>query len=108
MKNKRFKYELINEAEKPKIVSNLESAFGNALWEDSKPFDINDNDMHLMFDAINDGLFGNKLNRNIPKFTLKSELIASGPAKYHGMEHALAAFTSGICRSIPTEMIIVK
>jgi hypothetical protein len=77
MKNKRFKYELINEAEKPKIVSNLESAFGNALWEDSKPFDINDNDMYLMFDAINDGLFGNKLNRNIPKFTLKSELITS-------------------------------
>ena len=45
------------EGEKPRIVSNLESAFKDALWDPYKPYDINDNDMHLMFDAINDGLF---------------------------------------------------
>ena len=45
------------ESEKPRIVKNLESAFKNALWDADKPFDINDNDMHLLFDAINDGLF---------------------------------------------------
>ena len=39
------------ESEKPRIVKNLESAFKNALWDADKPFDINDNDMHLMFDA---------------------------------------------------------
>ena len=45
------------ESEKPRIVKNLEFAFKDALWDANKPFDINDNDMHLMFDAINDGLF---------------------------------------------------
>lgn len=67
------------ESEKPLIVKNLESAFKNALWDADKPFDINDNDMHLLFDAINDGLFQNKLGRDISKFTLKAELIPSGP-----------------------------
>ena len=39
------------ESEKPRIVKNLELAFKNALWDADKPFDINDNDMHLMFDV---------------------------------------------------------
>jgi len=98
----------IFESEKPTIVKNLESAFKNALWDFDKPFDINDNDMYLMFDAINDGLFGNKLDRGIPKFTLKAELISKGPAKFRGLEQALAAFTVGCVRGMPHELIIVK
>lgn len=50
-------HRLVFESEKPRIVKNLESAFKNALWDADKPFDINNNDMHLLFDVINDGLF---------------------------------------------------
>lgn len=98
----------IFESEKPLIVKNLESAFKNALWDADRPFDVNDNDMYLMFDAINDGLFQNKLGRDIPKFTLKAELIPTGPRRYRGLEHALAAFTTGCCRGVQNELIIVR
>lgn len=101
-------YKFISESEKPRIVQNLESAFKDALWDADKPFDINDNDMHLLFDAINDGLFQNKLGRDVSKFTLKASLIPSGPRKYRGMEHALAAFTTGCCRGTANELIVIR
>ena len=70
---------ILNENTIPKIIKNLELCFRSALWDVSKPFNVTDNDLHLMFDVINDGLFENKLNRGISKFTLKAETIPTGP-----------------------------
>ena len=70
------------EGEKPKIVKNLEDCFPGLLWDPDRQFNIGDNDIYLLFDAINDGLFQNKLGRDIPKFTLKAELIPEGYVLY--------------------------
>lgn len=99
---------ILNENTVPKIIKNLELCFGSALWDASKPFNVTDNDLHLMFDVINDGLFENKLNRGISKFTLKAETIPTGPQKYRDLENALAAFTIGQVKGVPNELIIVK
>jgi len=64
--------------------------------------------MHLMFDVINDGLFGNKLDRNIKKVVLRAESCPTGPLKYRGMKSALAGFAAGIVRGQPRELVIVK
>lgn len=96
------------EGEKPKIVKNLEDCFPGLLWDPDRQFNIGDNDVYLLFDAINDGIFSNRLDRGIPKFTLKVDNIKNGPRKYRGMENALAAFMVGCVKGIPRELIMVK
>ena len=39
---------------------------------------------------------------------MKAELIPSGPVRYRGLEHAMAAFTMGCCRGVQNELIIVR
>lgn len=96
------------EAAKPQMVSDIEAAFGDLIWSRENNYEPQDRDLYLMFDIINAGLFDGKLDRTIDKFVLREDLISKGPEKYHGMEHALAAFAQGIVKGQPSEIIMVK
>lgn len=96
------------EAAKPRMVANIERCFGNLIWEQGPNYELSERDLCLMFDIINDGLFGGRLDRGVGKVVLREDLISTGPRKYRGMEHALAAYAQGKVQGTPSEIIMVK
>ena len=100
---------MLCEAEqKPKLLQNIESLYKDRLWNPHQPFSITDKDLHIIFDIVNDGIFGNRLGRGIPKTVLKAERLATGAHKYRGMQGALAGFTAGNAQGDPQELIVVR
>lgn len=99
---------MLLEAAKPQMVTDIESCFGDLIWDKGNNYEPQDRDLYLMFDIINNGLFDGKLDRSVSKSVLREDLIATGPKKYRGMEHALAAFAQGVVKGQPSEIIMVK
>ena len=97
MKQAARRLRKLYEAEqKPKLVQNLEAVYGDYLWKyTQKPFPCTDRDMHMLFDMINDGMFGNKLGRGVSKLVLCANNADRWPMKYRDMRHAMAAFSAG-------------
>lgn len=100
--------QIVCETEKPKLLQNLEMVYKGDLWEPRRAFEVQEKDLHLVFDMINDGMFGNRLGRGVAKVVLKAEAIPTGPMKYRSMQGALAAFAAGQAKGDPQELIMVS
>ena len=87
----------------------MEAVYGDYLWKyTQKPFPCTDRDMHMLFDMINDGMFGNKLGRGVSKLVLCANNADRWPMKYRDMRHAMAAFSAGCVQGQAQELIMVS